>query len=193
MSKWSMKEKGSISLEACIVVPMFIFLMLFMYSFFSFFIARNEIGHAVLATANSLSLDAYANNNTLDSDTVLAVLADLYGNVAKDNNAFAESNKWYDNAVLKNDDGTSSLSTAFSEALKERFVAYLTDGNTGNVETILEKYNVVGGLAGMDFSDSYIEDDKLFVKVRYTLEYEFQVFDLGTNELQQCACSKLWK
>ena len=53
MSKWSMKEKGSISLEACIVVPMFIFLMLFMYSFFSFFIARNEIGHAVLATAKA--------------------------------------------------------------------------------------------------------------------------------------------
>ena len=70
MRKRFKREKGLLSLEACIAVTIFIFMMLFLYSFFVVFEVRNEMGHVTLATANSLSLDEYENYALGSSDTV---------------------------------------------------------------------------------------------------------------------------
>lgn len=186
-------ERGVISLEASIVVSLFIFLMLFLYSFFMMFQARNAIGHAVLSATNSLSLDAYANEHLVDEDTLIGVLSSLYGEISSDDNAFLEAYKWYDDATTTSDTGERVASEAFLNAIEERVIAYLANGDRDKAEDILNKYHIVGGLNGLDFSKSYVEDDNIHIILQYKLAYEFNVFGLGPVELEQSACSKLWK
>ncbi len=50
-----------------------------------------------------------------------------------------------------------------------------------------------GGVDGLDFSGSRVEDGKLYLSVRYTLEYEFRVFDGGEAQFEQSVCSRLWE
>jgi len=193
MQKRHKNESGLLSLEASIAVTIFIFLMLFLYSFFVVFEVRNEIGHTVLSTANSLAFDGYENSNLGDSDTLGQIIYNIYGNSTNDNNDFSDYRTWYDDSTVTDEDGNTSLSNDFSDALKNRFLAYLTGGNPDNAEAILKRYHIQGGVDGLDFSGSKVEDGKLYVSVKYEIEYEFNVFNLGNNEFEQSACSKLWK
>lgn len=100
-------EKGLLSLEACIVVTLFIFLMLWLYSFFIVFEARNEIAHVVLSTCNSLALDTYENNKQENTTSLFSYLYysasnDFWGT---DSNPFANTSDW--NRVLKNSEGVA--------------------------------------------------------------------------------------
>ena len=85
MKKWKNKELGLLSLEASISLTIFIFLMLFMYSFFVVFEARNEMAHLVLSTANSMALDTYSSNTFEKSNSVAKFIYDIYDTVANDN------------------------------------------------------------------------------------------------------------
>ena len=53
------KERGSVTLEASIVLPIFIFVFLFIYGLFSVIGAQNQITHATVQAAKSLSMDSY--------------------------------------------------------------------------------------------------------------------------------------
>lgn len=91
------KERGSLSLEACVVVTMFMFLILFIYSFFIVFEAQNELSHVLLSTTNSLSLDTYAAEKTLQSNdaTTRLFFNLLYGDSGCLNSEFANYGDWY--------------------------------------------------------------------------------------------------
>ena len=187
-------ERGLLSLEACIAVTIFIFLMLFMYSFFVVFEARNAIGHAVLATANSLALDSYENSRLGEADTVAKLIFQgLYGISHDADSDFSNANAWYNDSTISNEDGTTSLSDDFSDAIKTRFYAYLCAGEDESPESVLKRYHIKGGESGMDFSNSYADSKNLYLSVQYTIEYEFQVFNLEGLRMEQKACSKLWK
>ena len=77
--------------------------------------------------------------------------------------------------------------------VKTRFIAYLTSGDPDKADDILERYHVVDGVDGLDFSGSYVEDGKLYLSVKYEIEYEFNVFNFGSNKFEHKVCSKLWK
>lgn len=186
-------ENGVISLEASIAVTMFIFLMLFLYSFFPVFEARNEMGHLVLSTANSMSLDIYSTENLGNSGNLSQIVYGLYRLIAEDNTDFVSMAEWHNDSSVTTESGETEISATLEDAIRDRFVAYLTDGESENAEALLKRYHVVGGLNGLDFSGSYIADDNLYVKVKYKLKYEYSVFGLGTIEVEQSACSKLWK
>lgn len=231
-------EKGLLSLEACIVVTIFIFLMLFLYSYFIVFEARNELAHVMLSTCNSLALDAYGSSETTLSPnyTVRSFFTSLYGISGEFESPFVSYKAWYRSANFFNDgksegnfDGTiyasdealkeadriaqekadenglinletrdayGKLSGAVNEqidiVIRERFVAYLAGGNSEHAERILKRLHIVGGLNGLDFSHSYVSDGKLYIVLKYKLEYEFNTFGLGELECEQTACSKLW-
>lgn len=51
-------EDGTISLEACIVVPI-LFSYTFIYGFIVMFMGQQMISHSMLQSAESLSLDSY--------------------------------------------------------------------------------------------------------------------------------------
>lgn len=188
-------EKGLLSLEACVSVTIFMFLMLFLYSFFTIFEARNEIGHVVLATTDSMAADVFANKNIGDGGNMGQVIYELYGVVTNSDSGFTDYRQWYEDATEDDGAGNKKLSATFSEVIKERFVAYLTSGKSSDANEILKKYKVKNGIDGLDFSGSYVDSSKgdLYLKVKYTLEYDYNPFNLGGLEFEQSACSKLWK
>lgn len=193
MGKKIKNEKGLLSLEACIAVTIFIFLMLFLYSFFVVFEVRNEMGHVTLATANSMSLDAYENDTLGESDTIGQIFYNVYGQATNSQNDFTDFRKWYDDSTVTDENGNVTLSAEFAGVVKARFIAYLTSGDADKAEEVLKRYHVVNGVDGLDFSGSHISDGKLYLSVKYEIEYEFNVFNLGSNKFEHKACSKLWK
>lgn len=186
-------EKGLLSLEASITLTIFMFLMFFLYSFFVIFEARNEMAHVLLSTADSLSLDVYENAKQGESGTVGQVIYQLYGMTADPASDFIEHRTWHNSSSTTDESGNVVIDGNFEGVIRDRFLAYLTAGNPDRAEEILKRYHVKGGVAGLDFSASRVEDDKLFLSVRYTLEYEFHVFNGGEESFEQSVCSKLWK
>lgn len=45
----------------------------------------------------------------------------------------------------------------------------------------------------MDFSESYVADDTLYIVLNYELEYDMNVWSMDPVNVRQTTCSKLWK
>lgn len=174
------QTRGLLSLEASIALTIFIFLMLFMYSFLVIFEARNQIGHVLLTTADSLSLDAFATDTLGDDSSLKGILYGIYTNHTESNGSFTENSKWYDEDNVE-------------DIVKTRFIAYLAGGDYDEADKILESLNIVDGIEGLDFSNCSISDGELTLDVKYNIEYEFQVFSFDEMTFSQSCCSKLWK
>ena len=152
------------------------------------FMAQNVTSHTILQTSQSLSMDVYATERlSVDSDSVGSVgdylgqfVTGLFGS-SDDNPAFVTDDKWYD------DEKT------IAQAVKTRFVGYLTGGNEIEADEFLKRMNVVNGLDGLDFTDSRVNNDTLYIVLKYNLEYDFNIWNVGTIEVEQTTCSKLWK
>ncbi|MCI9143766.1 MAG: hypothetical protein HFH87_14330 [Lachnospiraceae bacterium] len=193
MRKKRSGEKGLLSLEACITLPIFMFLMFFLYSFFVVFEARNEMAHVLLSTADSLSFDANENSGLGESGTVGQIIYGLYGSATNSNSDFTDYRTWYKSTTAEDDQGNQTIDGTFEDIVRIRFIAYLTGGDSRKAEEMLKRYHVKGGVDGLDFSGSRVEDGKLYLSVRYTLEYEFRVFNGGEAQFEQSVCSRLWK
>lgn len=174
------RTRGLLSLEASIALTIFIFLMLFMYSFLVVFEARNEIGHVLLTTADSLSLDSLATGTLGDDSSLQGILYNnLFSNHSESNGTFTDNTKWYENEDIK-------------DTVKTRFISYLSGGDRDEADKILKSLNIVDGVDGLDFSDCSITNGELTLEVKYEIEYEFQVFGLDNLTFSQSCCSKLW-
>lgn len=184
-------ERGVLSLEASIAVTIFIFFMLFLYSFFIVFEARNEMAHVLLATTNSMSLDPLQTEKLDGTDDLSSVIYKVYSLISHEDNGFIDDTSWANEDV--NASTISLNSIRFKQLIKERFVAYLAGGDEEEANKILERYHIVNGLDGLDFSGSYIDSGNLYISVKYTIKYEFNMFNLGMLDMEQSACSKLWK
>ncbi len=220
------KEKGSLTLEACISVTVFIFFMLFLYSLFVVFEARNELAHVVLATADSLALDTYEINKTENNGTLVDIISMLYNTYFRNDSGFTSGEVW--NEIAEGDDsnkfaGTEGLedgyvgwdesiyvdgsvegssrgkiSTVLGEVIKERFVAYIADGDESKADELLKKrYHVHDGLNGISFAESHISSGKIYIVITYSLDLEYKGLLIGRSEenyvkFRQSACSKLW-
>ncbi len=184
------RENGLLSLEASIALTIFIFLMLFMYSLFVVFEARNTLGHAVLATANSLSLDVYDtalfDGGDASTKAVKDIFRAVYGSAGRENSAFISREDWYSVGA----DG--ALSASFENTVRTRFLAYLGGGSEEHANKVLERYHIRNGAEGLDFSESHTDGENLYLSLKYTIEYEFQVFNLDVLYMEQKACSRLW-
>lgn len=184
-------QRGSMSLEASIAVTMFIFFMLFLYSFFVVFEARNEMAHVLLATTNSMSLDPLQTEKLDGTDDLSSIIYKVYSYISHEDNGFIDDTSWANGDVKASDISLEAI--WFKHLIKERFVAYLAGGDEEEANAILERYHIEGGLDGLDFSGSYIDSGNLYISVKYTIEYEFNMFNLGKLDMEQSACSKLWK
>lgn len=96
--------------------------------------------------------------------------------------------------------GTSrgKISSELGNVIKERFIAYLADGDEGKADELLTKrYHVHDGLNGISFAESHISSGKIYVVIRYKLDLEYSGLMIGRSEkgfveFEQSACSKLW-
>lgn len=185
------KERGLLSLEASISLTIFIFLMLFFYSFFIVFEARNIMAHTLLATSKSLSLDSHESEVFDKSGDLSQIFYGIYNNtINASSKGYTSTNNWGVDTDLGNEEQKAEL----ANLVKQRFVAYFSDGNTSKANELLKnRYHVKNGLNGVDFSETKIVDGKLYISMKYTLEYEYQVFGKGDLTLKQSCCSKLWK
>lgn len=181
--------KGAITLEACVSVLSFLILMLLLSSLFLMYMAQNATAHAVLETSESLSLDAYSSSkNTIEEGHIGSVeqyisefVSHFWGRPSK-STSFADSTRWYESKTIK-----------VPDVVKRRFIGYLAGGDEEKADKELKRMNVVNGLTGLDFSESYVSNDVLYVVLNYELEYDFNIWNMGKVSVHQKACSKLWK
>lgn len=178
-------ENGVISLEACIVIPIFVFLIIFVYGFILFFSGQQLISHAVIQSSESLSLDSYATEkvNLSDEDEISSdeVFAVLYGKAMQfDSENFSSSKKWYND------------SSTVPQTAKDRFVGFLSDGDTDEANDLLENFGIVGGLNGLDFSSSRVENGKLIINIKYKQEFIFNFQGYAAFDREITHTSKMW-
>ena len=191
MLKLKKQEQGVVSLEACIVLPIFIFVLMFFYGFIVFFSGHQVLSHALLQSAQSLSLDPYATERLNTSwegmekgkDLVEAMYAAAF--TSRDD-YFSSNEKWYaDNNDLMRD------------TVKKRFLGYLVgSGTSSEVEqkanNKLEAIGVQNGLSGLDFSETKIDEDILTITIKYKQEFIFDFQGLATFDRQQTISVTLW-
>lgn len=192
-------EKGVISLEACIVVPIFIFLLLFVYGFIVMFMGQQMLSHSLLQSTESLSLDSYAIEKFHGGDqsggiksaqsVVIGVYEDLVsGRSIGDDDNFSSSVKWYEAA---NADEKETV-------IKNRFLGYLTGSGESTSEdlaiadSMLKMVGVKDGFSGIDFSECAVNDGVLTMKIKYKQEFVFDFNGLAAFDREMTATSKMW-
>lgn len=174
---------GMLSLEACISVMFFLILMLLLAGFFRMFMVQNVTAHATLETAESLSLDAYAAEKIGNGG--IGSVGELINSLIPYNSDenFSSYNDWV----------SEEPDESVESAVKTRFIAYVSGGDADEADRFLKRLNVKDGLQGMDFSGSRVENNTLYVRIKYKLKYDFHLGDLGEIQVDQEACSRLWK
>ena len=182
------EDDGSAVLEACIVVPLFLFFVLTLYGLITVFMAQNIIGHALLESTQSLALDAYATDKLSDPTTVQGRLRNFFmeltGSMA-DDPYFSDSERWYDRAggATKDD---------WVEAAEKRFLGYLAGGDADQADGMLRALRVTDGVAGLDFSQSDLRGSDLCIQVSYQIEFFFNPFGLAEFSTTQQASARMW-
>ena len=183
------RQSGSVTLEAAIILPIFCALFMALNGMFFIFSAQNQITHALVQSANSMGMDAYANEaieSFFDEGwNFWGSLTDLFmdlGRRAMTNGYYTSPDDWY--AV-----GSGS------NVAKKRFVAYLTgtDGSSGegDAQEKLKRLGVENGLSGMDFSVEK-EDKDFKITVKYKLSFWFDPFNTAKIPMEQTVKARLW-
>lgn len=175
-------EKGTITLEACVVVPIFIFLIMFVYGFMVMFLGTHAVSHALVQCAESMSLDSYATDMlSHDGDaTTGSVLISVYGSVARlGSENFSSDEKWYDGGDVG------------AEA-ENRFIGFIADGDESNADEWLEMFGIKGGCDGLDFSGSNVTDGVLTINVKYTQEFVYGTEDISGFDRDLTVKAKMW-
>lgn len=176
-------ETGVISLEACIVVPMFVFLILFFYGLIIMFTGQQYMCHSLIQCAESLSLDSYANETGMSienmengEDLVGALYA---GILTMGNKNFSSTSRWYrDSSKLKS-------------TIKDRFIGFLV-GKGGDADGTLKTIGVKDGVNGIDFGESKVEDGVLTLVLKYKQEFIFNFGGLASFDRKMSLQVKMW-
>jgi hypothetical protein len=185
-------QNGVIALEASLVLTLFMFLILTLYSFFAIFEAQSKVGHALIESTQSLSLDPYA-TGALDwgefPGSVSDVITHFFMKGSVENGKFVTTSKWYTDAT------TASDSESLNSVIKNRFVAYLANGEEADANALLLRLHVENGLKGVSFRESKIDNDgNISVVATYKVNYmfDYKLFGLKPMQFKQTTKSKLW-
>lgn len=206
--KYSVKksENGTISLEAAIMMPIFIFVIMFIYGIMLMFSGQQLINHAMIQSSESLSIDSYAEmaiynsygNRDLTYDVYKAFLTcdnkkdplnNMGSNFIEDTSNFSTNKRWYKN---KTSDYDKRI-----DIIKRRFIGYLTnekdiDKGKEEANAILKKYGVKDGIDGIDFSESEISDKVLTIKAKFKQEFIFNFQGLATFDREIVIKTRMW-
>ena len=205
-------KKGTISLEACVVVPIFMILILFIYSFFIVFTAQNSVAHALLQCSASVSMDPYKTENLgVASGELPSSIGDIIAELMDgDNPNFVSESKWYKKdsdltfgeATIslitggfldpEDKDVTGITSAELNETVKNRFIGYLSGGDLAKAQEDIEALNIVGGLDGITFT-AIVSGKDLYITAQYEIEYVFSFQGTAKIPMTQTVCSHLWE
>lgn len=182
----SKKDSGVVSLEACIVLPIFVFLILFFYGFMFLFAGEQLVSHALIQSAISLSLDSYAVDKLKDSSKVDSYIQELINSIlgstaeSAGETTHSSSENWYEDE-----------STVQSE-VKSRFISYLANGDEDVANAKLDQFGIVDGIDGISFTECKVEDDVLTITIEYKQEYLMDAFGLLSYDRTKTITQKMW-
>ncbi len=170
------REQGVLTVEASIVLTLCVMLMLFLFSFARVYSAQSLVSHAVIQSSDAVALESYLREETLTGSE--ADVAEL-------------SNRFLGTTSVSADTYTSLRSADVPKTAKEKFV-YAIGKNEAEADEKLKKLGVKSGLAGVDFSGSYIDlgNDDVIVYVSYTIEMQFGIFGMDGINVTKAAKSK---
>lgn len=181
------RQRGSLTLETAIVLPIFLFMFLMIFGLFSIVSAQNQISHALIQSGRSMSLDPYFLEK-VDSAGEAGTkfwggLSDMVLDLVRlDNDVhFTSHTDWYES-----ENGNTTVA-------KNRFVGYLAGGNQEKADQKLRDLGVVGGLSGVKFKTEVIDKSELKITISYKLQYVLDAFDMGKIPIEQYVLVKLWK
>lgn len=171
-------SRGSLTLEASIMVPLFIMLMLLVNGFFILFMGQQVMTNALVQSAKSLSFDPYSIERVdgAASSSLMTMFTDFFSFVGGN---YTTTEKWYE----ETDD--------LEDVIEERFIAYLR-ADERDAHALLETLGVENGIYGLDFSGSSVDGDVLTINLKYNQEYIFNTFGLGTMERELTVKVKLF-
>lgn len=178
-------QRGSVTLETSIVLPIFIFVFLFIYGFFSVISAQNQMTHAFVQSAKSLSLDSYLTENVKsaaeEGTKFWGGLSDMVLDIVRLNNNqyFSSQADWY-----KSDDGDPDIA-------KMRFIGFLAGGDEDAAKEKLKSLGIVGGLDGITF-ETKVDGEILTITIKYEIQYWFDFFGMGKIPMEQTITTRLW-
>ena len=172
-----LKERASVTLEAAIILPIFCFLFMALNGVFFVFSAQNQVMHALVQTANSLSLDPYWNEKTgVENPNVSNMLQNFERSITQDK-SFSSTESWHKNETVS------------SGVLEDRFYSYFTgDGNKLSAYTKLKKLGVVGN---MELSGT-VNNVDLSLVAKYKMKFWFNLFKTEPLDLSQKVKVHLW-
>ena len=177
------RQKGSVTLETSIVLPLFILFFMFIYGLFSVVSTQNHMTHALVQASKSLSLDPYITENVAsaaeEGTKFWGGLGDMVLDFIRlDNDPyFASSSDWY--------------STGNTTVVKNRFIGYL-GGDKAGAEEKLKGMKIVDGLNGVTFT-TVVDGNDITITMKYQIQYWFDFFGMGKIPMEQSIKTRLWK
>lgn len=184
--KTNKNNSGVVSLEACIVLPIFFFLIMFFYGFMFLFAGEQIVNHALIQSAVSLSLDSYSVYKLEGLTNVDEMLLKALDYVMQgDETPHSSREKWYSNQ------------SDTQKEVRKRFVSYVANGDEEYASEKLEQFGIVGGLDGISFSECKVEgsgrDSVLTITIEYEQEYIMDAFGLLSYDRKKTITQKMWE
>ncbi len=168
------REQGILTVEASIVLTLFMLFVLFLFSFERIYRAQNLVSHATIQASDDMALESYLRENANDdkAQDVVFLASRLTGST-----------------TLSEDNFKSLQVSDIPSLAREKFVASISSSEA-EADEILKKLGIKDGLSGMDFSASFLDDAKenVIISVSYTLKIQFPIF--GGSEVSVTKSSK---
>ena len=174
------REEGIISIEATLALTFFTFLILFMFSFGTLYRAQSIVSHGTVQASQSLALESRSRNSVgrlgldgLALELTEIVGVDIYGMLPETKEPISSANL----VELVRQNFARSIATDEDEA-----------------DALLRSVGVIGGLLGIDFSDSYLieGDNTIVIHARYRVRLTFDFFGAGEIEMTRTAKSRMF-
>lgn len=203
VNKRNVDSSGVITIEACIFGISFLIILLALSGFFVVYMAQSKIADTALKATQSLANETYSINklhlskiNTWEggygeSGSVQSslgwIVSEAFSIFNKPNNpdnftysqSMTSENLWWTQGKV-------------GDVAKKRFIGYLSGGDVKKADGILQGMRVINGINGLDFSDSYVDDEVLHVVIKYKVEIPFNIFKLGKKTTTEKVCAQLW-
>lgn len=182
------REKGSLTVEASLVLTFFIFVIMLFLSFGRVFRAQNYVSHALMQTTQAIAQDYYimekAQNVTRAGKFNNAILELLAG--IEDITSITDINQQFLMQIHWSDANSGLEADAF------RKYAKWTLGD--DIDDTLKEMGIDAGLNGLEIQESSIEaSGDVYVYVKYQVKLLFPYLGFKTVELEQKARAKIWK